>query len=46
MNDVTCPWCEAQLEMAAETAAEQQCSECMTTWCYEDEPEGDLALAA
>ena len=46
MNDLTCPWCEANLEIAAQEAAEQQCPECLTTWCYEEEADVDLPLAA
>jgi hypothetical protein len=45
MNDMSCPWCEAQLELAPESADEQQCPDCLTTWTYELEEE-ELALAA
>jgi len=45
MSDTSCPWCEARIELAAESVDEQQCPECLTTWCYESEQE-ELALAA
>jgi hypothetical protein len=45
MNDTTCPWCETALELAMDEAAEQQCPECLTTWCFED-ADVELALAA
>ena len=45
MNDINCPWCETRLEGFNEAAEEQQCPECMTTWCYE-EAELELPLAA
>jgi hypothetical protein len=45
MNDIACPWCEIRLEGANEAADEQQCPECLTTWCYE-EAEFELPLAA
>ena len=45
MNDLACPWCEAAIELAADDATEQQCPECLTTWCYE-EMDVELPLAA
>jgi hypothetical protein len=45
MNDVACPWCETRLEGWNESADEQQCPECLTTWCYE-ETELEPPLAA
>ena len=45
MNDTTCPWCEASVELAPEEATEQQCPECLTTWCFEYE-DVELRLAA
>ncbi len=45
MNDVACPWCETRLEGWNEGADEQQCPECLTTWCYE-EAESEFLLAA
>jgi hypothetical protein len=44
VNDCQCPWCEAAIELAAESD-QQQCPECLSTWCYED-AEVELALAA
>ncbi len=50
MFQMTCPWCEVQLPLSfADTATEQTCPECRTTWCYEPEPDQapvELALAA
>lgn len=45
MNDLACPWCESPLELAADGTEDQQCPECLTTWCYED-ADLDLPLAA
>lgn len=45
MNDIACPWCESKLDGCGEGADEQQCPECLTTWCYE-EAEFELPLAA
>jgi hypothetical protein len=45
VSDTTCPWCEASVELAPEEATEQQCPECLTTWCYED-TNVELPLAA
>ncbi len=45
MSNAMCPWCEAAIELAADDTVEQQCPECMTTWCYE-ESEFELPLAA
>lgn len=45
MNDMTCPWCEAELALRI-VADEQTCPECGTAWVYEDEPEEELPLAA
>ncbi len=45
MNDVACPWCEAELVLKV-VGDEQTCDECGTTWSYEDEERSDLALAA
>ena len=46
VNDMNCPWCEVPLELAVEQADEQQCPECLTSWCYEDAYESELALVA
>jgi ribosomal protein L37AE/L43A len=45
VNDITCPWCEAELVLRVATD-EQSCPECGTTWSYEDEDVEELALAA
>lgn len=45
MNDVTCPWCETDLVLRV-VGDEQTCPECGTTWSYEDDEAGELALAA
>lgn len=45
MSDLNCPWCDGDMGAAAIEVREQTCPECMTTWCYEDEPV-ELALAA
>jgi hypothetical protein len=45
MNDMSCPWCEADFWPRA-VGDEQTCSECGTTWSYEDEAADDLPLAA
>jgi hypothetical protein len=46
VNDMTCPWCEADLVLRV-VADEQSCPECGTTWSYEEDEEAqDLALAA
>jgi RNase P subunit RPR2 len=46
MNDVTCPWCATELVLRV-VGDEQTCTDCGTTWRYEDEAEGvELALAA
>ena len=44
MNDVMCPWCEADLVLeVAEEQDGQTCPECLTAWSYVDEPEFELA---
>jgi hypothetical protein len=45
MVELSCPWCEAILLVEHELAAEHTCSECLTTWSYEDVPV-DVPLAA
>lgn len=46
MNDVTCPWCATELVLRV-VGDEQTCTDCGTTWRYEDEAEDvELALAA
>ena len=45
MNDTSCPWCEADLVLYL-VGDEQTCTECGTTWSYEDEPAIELPLAA
>ena len=45
MSDMACPWCEARLEGSSDGSDEQQCPECLTTWCYED-ADVDLLIAA
>jgi hypothetical protein len=46
MNEVCCPWCEADLVLHV-VGDEQTCAECGTTWSYEDEDESQaLPLAA
>jgi hypothetical protein len=45
VSDVSCPWCEAELELQVAAADEQNCPECHTTWRYDEEPV-ELALAA
>jgi hypothetical protein len=46
VNDMTCPWCEAALELPVDQKDDQQCHECLTTWRFEDEKDADFALAA
>ena len=44
MVEVRCPWCEAELPMALEIEADSgSCSECLTTWRYEETAETALA---
>jgi len=43
--DDSCPWCEADIELALD-AAGQTCPECLTGWAYEEGAQPDLALAA
>ncbi len=46
VSDERCPWCEADFVLRIVDVS-QTCSECGTTWSYEDESEDDeLALAA
>jgi predicted RNA-binding Zn-ribbon protein involved in translation (DUF1610 family) len=45
MNEMSCPWCEADIVLRV-VADEQSCPECGTTWTYEDEPAVELPLAA
>jgi hypothetical protein len=42
VNEHSCPWCETDLEIAADAMDEQQCPECLTSWRYEDD---DISLA-
>jgi hypothetical protein len=48
MVQIDCPWCDTTLSVdpAAVTADEGSCPECLTSWCYEDEADYELALAA
>ncbi len=47
MNDVTCPWCEADLVLEATGEQDgQTCPECLTAWSYVDERGFELAAAA
>ena len=44
-----CPWCEAKLKVELRVVTDEDvntCSECLTTWSFEDEPDVVLALAA
>jgi len=45
MNDINCPWCEADLALHV-VSDEQTCSQCGTRWSYEDEPADELPIAA
>ena len=45
MNDVSCPWCEAELVLRL-VGDDQTCAECGTTWSYEDDEMVQLPLAA
>ena len=45
MVELSCPWCECNLQVGAQPRYEEQCPECLTTWRYEED-EVELALAA
>jgi ribosomal protein L37AE/L43A len=45
MNDMSCPWCEADLVLRV-ISDEQTCAECGTSWSFEDETAEELPLAA
>lgn len=49
MVEQSCPWCEAKLNVELRLVTDddsQTCSECLTSWRFEDEPVYELALAA
>ena len=47
VTETTCPWCEADIALAAAEEEAQQCPECLTTWSFVAErDQRELALAA